>query len=909
MEHAALDDLGMRVFDGLPMPIVVMDVKSHRFIDGNPAALAIYEFASRKDLTGKSPLDVSAPVQYDGSASAERLEIYIQQALEKGEVVFEWLNQRPSGERWDAEVHLLKFFVDDKPFLQLSLMDISERKRIIHLQRIQHDLILALNSCSDLREGLQEVLKTVLQLDLIDCCGIYETDPRDQSLFLVAHHGLSPEFIALIEHMPAHAQTAQLAAKGAAWYGAFSEFHPQQDEILDREGLRGFAMIPILSRGQLIAIMNLASRSQDAIPESTRAAMETIAFQIGSSLLHLRANEALRENEEIFRQFLDSSPVYVFFKDDQLRPIRLSANFADLTGLSATECLGKTMYELFPAAFADKILADDRAVLEGGKVVVVDEGNKGRYYTTIKFPIHITGKPRYLAGYSIDITARKQAEQALKESTSQFQSFMDYMPSMTIIKDDQLRPLFFNKEFLKHFPGEEWLGKTPREAFPPNVAETMEQADRDAIDKGLLVYEEQWIDKNGVARVLETRKFAIRRGDSPPYLGTIITDITERKRNETLLLNAQKLESLGILAGGIAHDFNNLLGGLFGYVDMARSASTPEEKDDCLANALMAMSRARDLTRQLLTFSKGGAPIKKVEKMDRLIEDAVSFALSGSTVGVHFKIPGDLWSCECDRNQISQVIDNIVINAMQAMSGGKNLNVEARNMCLETGDHIMLSAGDYVRISITDHGIGIPKEYLPRVFDPFFTTKPKGHGLGLATGYSIVNRHGGCIEIDSEPGRGSTFRIILPARRTSDDLNIGLDEDHHIGQGQFIVMDDEDIMRSIIGRVLNTFGYQVVLVENGEQAIDAFASALKEGTLVAGMIFDLTIPGAMGGKEAIVEIRKLSATVPVFVTTGYADDPVIAKPEEYGFTGGIAKPFTIQDLSQLLNRRLGRGQF
>jgi PAS domain S-box-containing protein len=906
VEHVALDDLRKRIFDCLPMPIVVMDVNTRRFIDGNPAALAIYGFVSKQDLMGKSLLDVSASVQCDGCASAEKAKVFIQQALEKGEVVFEWLHERADGERWEAEVHILKSFVDDKPFLQFSLVDISEPKRVARLQHIQHDMVLALNSCNNFQEGLHEVLKTVSRLDHIEAGGIYVADPRDQSLLLAAHYGLSPEFIALVEHVPARSYSAQVAAKGEAWYGAYSEFRPRRDAIRVREGIRGFAMIPIMSRGQVIALMNLASRSHDSIPESTRVALETIAFQIGSSLLRLRANEVLRENEEIFQQFMDSSPAYVFFKDDQLRPFRLSTNFKDLIGRPVSECLGKTMHELFPAAFAEKILEDDRAVLEGGKVVAVDEDFNGRHYATVKFPIHVAGKPRYLAGYTVDITARKEAEQALKESTSQFQAFMDHVPSMAIIKDDQLRPLFFNKEFLAHFPGEEWLGKTPRETFLPSVAETMEQADRKAIDKELLEYEEQWTDKNGTARVLETRKFVIPRGDSHPYLGAIITDITDRKHSESLLLNAQKLESLGILAGGIAHDFNNLLGGLFGYVDLARSASSPEERDDCLANALMAMSRAQDLTRQLLTFAKGGSPIKKIEKIDCLIEDAVSFALSGSTVGAHFKIPGDLWSCECDRNQLSQVIDNIVINAVQAMPGGGNLDVEACNKCVESGSHAVLPAGDFIQISITDYGIGIPKEYLQRVFDPFFTTKPKGHGLGLATSYSIVNRHGGYIEVDSEPGRGSSFRVFLPAKRTSAGLSTATEHDRHVGHGQFIVMDDEEVMRSMMGRALEAFGYQVVLVENGKQAIDAFTHALKEGALVAAMIFDLTIPGAMGGKEAIVEIRKLSAMVPVFVTTGYADDPVIAKPEEHGFTGGIAKPFTPRELSQLLNRRLGR---
>jgi PAS domain S-box-containing protein len=894
----------MHIFDSLPLPIVIMDANTHRFIDGNSAALKIYGFSALQDLAGKTPIDVSAPFQYDGSASTDKAEFYIKQALEKGEAVFEWLHQRDDGERWDAEVHLLKFFLEDKAYLQFSLVDISERKRTACLQQIQHDLILALNSCSDLREGAQKVLNTVMQLDHIDAGGIYVVDPSDNSLTLAAHHGLSPDFYELVRYVPAQEPTARIAARGETFYGSYSKIRLQTDEVRNREGLRGFAMIPVMVRGQLVALMNLASRSHDAISESTRTALETIAFQIGSSLLRLRANEALLENEEIFRQFMDSSPVYVFFKNDQLKPIRLSTNFKDLVGRPADECIGKNMDELFPKVFADAIMADDRAVLEGGKVVSVDEDYNGRHYTTIKYPIHIAGKPRYLAGYTIDITERKKAERALMESISQFQAFMDNAPSMTIIKDDQLRPLFFNKEFLKCFPGEEWLGKKPSEIFPADVAESMERADREALEKGILIYEEQWTDKNGAKRILETRKFVIPRGNLPPYLGTIITDISERKRSESILLNAQKLESLGILAGGIAHDFNNMLGGIFGYIEMAREASRTEEREECLSNALMAMSRARDLTRQLLTFSKGGAPVKKIENIDHLIEDAVLFALSGSTVRSRINISADLWSCECDRNQIAQVIDNIVINAVQAMPGGGNLEVEAENMRLAAGSHPILTAGDYVRFSIADHGIGIPKEYLQRLFDPFFTTKAQGHGLGLATSYSIVKRHGGCIDVDSEPGCGSVFRVTLPAKRISADSE-KVEINRHFGRGRFIIMDDEEFMRRMIGRVLESLGYQVILAENGEKAIEAFDHALQEGTPVAGLIFDLTVPGAMGGKEAIGEIRKRSATAPVFVTSGYADDPVMANPEAYGFTGGIAKPFTRNELSRLLDKFLG----
>ena len=277
------------------------------------------------------------------------------------------------------------------------------------------------------------------------------------------------------------------------------------------------------------------------------------------------------------------------------------------------------------------------------------------------------------------------------------------------------------------------MGKTPHETFPAGVADAMVAADRTAMAEGSTPYEEYWTDKNGVPRVLETRKFAIRRGDLPPHLGAIISDITERKRSETLLQNAQKLEALGVLAGGIAHDFNNLLGGIFGYLDLAKLETSDEARRECIDHALSAMGRARDLTRQLLTFAKGGVPIKKVESLVSFLTNAVQFALSGASIRGKIEIPDDLWMCNYDSNQMAQVIDNIIINAAQAMPGGGSIEVTASNLLLRDRQHLTLPAGRYVCIAVVDHGIGIPREYLSRIFDPFFTTKQKGHGLGLAT--------------------------------------------------------------------------------------------------------------------------------------------------------------------------------
>ena len=375
----------------------------------------------------------------------------------------------------------------------------------------------------------------------------------------------------------------------------------------------------------------------------------------------------------------------------------------------------------------------------------------------------------------------------------------------------------------------------------------------------------------------------------------------EHQKLERQIQQNQKLEALGVLAGGIAHDFNNLMGGVFGYIDMAREESKDTQVTKYLSKALSTIDRARALTQQLLTFAKGGAPIRKTNSLSPFIEETAQFVLSGSSVLVTFDIPQNLWHSNFDKNQIAQVIDNIVINAKEAMSGGGTLIVTARNIGLSGNEYQTLSGGDYVKISFKDSGIGIPNEAVSRIFDPFYTTKMTGHGLGLATCYSIINKHGGHIEVDSVPGEGSTFHVFLPAARENEISQPEQSRELHKGSGIFLVMDDEEVMRDTIGNMLESFGYTVTGKKNGLEAIDFFTTETALNKKIAGMIFDMTIPGSMGGTEAIIEIRKKNSLVPVFVASGYAKDTVIANPAEYGFTASICKPFTKQQLSELLN--------
>jgi len=415
--------------------------------------------------------------------------------------------------------------------------------------------------------------------------------------------------------------------------------------------------------------------------------------------------------------------------------------------------------------------------------------------------------------------------------------------------------------------------------------------------KKTIIYEEIMPTEND--RVVEVHTIPFQNHEGKWLVAEFNVDITRRKRAEEALQTTQRLESLGILAGGIAHDFNNLLAGIFGHINIALEQSENEELSDHLKKASNAIERTRGLTGQLLTFAKGGAPIKKIHHLKPFIEETVKFALSGAKVSYNFNFSKDLPLCKFDRNQIGQVIDNLVINAKQAMSDGGNIEVSAEETSISDNDYTKLDPGKYVKITVKDQGSGISKNILPKIFDPFFTTKTKGAGLGLATSYSIVKRHGGCIEVQSDPDKGSSFTFFLPATSELLPKNEIHDDKEHSGIGLFLLMDDQEIIRLTTGKMIENLGYSVILKEDGESAVKYF---IENGNKIKGMIFDLTIPGGMGGLEAISRIRKMNSKVPVFVSSGYADAPAMADPQKYGFTASITKPFTKTELINMLNK-------
>jgi PAS domain S-box-containing protein len=387
-----------------------------------------------------------------------------------------------------------------------------------------------------------------------------------------------------------------------------------------------------------------------------------------------------------------------------------------------------------------------------------------------------------------------------------------------------------------------------------------------------------------------------------------VIDISEAKQTEDALRNFQKLESIGILASGIAHDFNNLMGGIFGYIDLALEETDLKKISKYLSHAMNTINRARALTQQLLTFAKGGAPVQKTGQLFPLIQEIANFSLSGANISCKFQLQKGLWPCSFDQNQISQVIENLIINAKQAMPAGGTIELSASNVRIENKEHPILENNDYVKISIKDQGIGIPKDQINHIFDPFFSTKEKGHGLGLATSYSIIHRHGGYIDVNSEPGKGSTFNVYLPAaiKAESPELENQAETSYKPAQrnGVFLIMDDEKVMRETMSDMLNKLGYSVVCKENGQDAIDFFLTETKAKREIAGLILDLTIPQGKGGKAVAAKIREFDKDIPLFVTSGYADDPIMKNPQKYVFTDSISKPFRKEELSKMLSKYL-----
>jgi len=391
-------------------------------------------------------------------------------------------------------------------------------------------------------------------------------------------------------------------------------------------------------------------------------------------------------------------------------------------------------------------------------------------------------------------------------------------------------------------------------------------------------------------------------GDWVKIMG-VSQDITDRQQMEEELRKQQNLESLGVLAGGIAHDFNNVLTGVIGGLGLLEMMLDKSSKEYGITkDSLAAAERTRDLTRQLLTFAKGGTPVKENASIEELIKETTELSLHGSNTKHEYHFSQQLHLVYMDKGQIGQVIQNIVLNSDQAMPKGGSLKVSAENVVIATEDLLPLEAGNYIKISVADEGIGMSEEVMARIFDPYYTTKEAGHGLGLSITHSIIQKHGGHIGVQSEVGIGTVFEIYLPAvHEQKEDVvveNRGLPR----GTGRVLLMDDEEIIHDTITSILERLGYDVECVYDGEAALRVYGHALRGRHPYSAVILDLTIPGAMGGRETVGKLHEIDPDARVIVSSGYAHDPVMAHYKEHGFVGAVAKPVDIRELAEMVKK-------
>jgi PAS domain S-box-containing protein len=403
------------------------------------------------------------------------------------------------------------------------------------------------------------------------------------------------------------------------------------------------------------------------------------------------------------------------------------------------------------------------------------------------------------------------------------------------------------------------------------------------------------------ARIELTLRVAERTAELRQANERLQAEIEQRKQIEEELLRARKLEALAVLAGGIAHDFNNFLTIVQGNLDLAKSHTQPGDSVyEVLQQAEIACERAASLSTQLLTFGKGGAPIIRTASVAQLLEASVDLARAGSQVRFDLAIQDDLWPAELDVGQMSQVFHNVLLNARQAIQEGGEIDVRAENVVLD-GGALPISSGKYVKISIRDHGPGIPAEILPKIFDPYFTTKNTGSGLGLATAYSIVAKHLGNVSVESTLGVGTAFYIHLPASERSfspKPVQPVVQE----GSGRILAMDDEEGIRTLLTLMMTQLGYDVECASDGAEAIKLYEKGKAVGRRFDAVLLDLTVPGGMGGQQAAEELRAIDSSVKLIVCSGYSDSPVMSEFRKYGFDDVIRKPYTLAELSQVIRR-------
>ena len=625
-----------------------------------------------------------------------------------------------------------------------------------------------------------------------------------------------------------------------------------------------------------------------------------------------QAEAALKHERDFNSILIHASPAFFAAFNPEGRVIMMNTSMLNALGYAPHEVVGLDYVETFipererPFVMAGiSSITKDSAAITSENHILTRDGRELLVEWHSRQVLSADGTPEFYFGIGIDITERRKAENTLRDSEETYHTIFDSVTDGLLVLDIEtgdVVELNNNAARIYGYSIDEKhtisFNTTCIDEEPYTVNDALRLFRKCANGEPLMF---EWLakKKNGEKFWIEVniRKTVIRGRER---ILSVIRDITKKKKAEDELIKAQKLESLGVLAGGIAHDFNNILTVIIGNISLAKMHLDSDlDVFKIIAEAEKASIRARDLSQQLLTFSKGGAPIKNISSIADLLRETIAFILSGSNIRPEFSIQNDLWLAEIDEGQISQVINNIVINAQQAMPAGGVIRIRAENKTISarSPESQQLKKGKYIRIIIQDAGVGIPAGVISRVFDPYFTTKPRGSGLGLSTSYSIVKKHNGHIEIESKEGKETTVTLYLPATNTRREPAKDGTADLSLAHGKILLMDDDEFILDLGIDMLSYLGYEVATARDGSIAIAMYKKAMKTKHPFDAVIMDITIPGGMGGGETIAKLRELHPGARVLVSSGYSNNPIMSNYRDHGFDGVLTKPYDINDVS------------
>ncbi len=622
-----------------------------------------------------------------------------------------------------------------------------------------------------------------------------------------------------------------------------------------------------------------------------------------------KTEERFPEQLHLFRALMDNLPNPVYYKDTSGVYLGYNKAFQEYFGLKQVDHVGKTVFDIpisRDEAVMHHMVDTELLRLSGNReyeASVTSPDGSVRHIIARKAAFRKTdGSIGGIIGTVTDITAIKKAEEALRETNARLQDLSEAsFEAIVFIENGIIADA--NRIFYQLFEYEtgEIVGKPLLSLIFPGMQEEAQITMNTVDDR---TFETTGLKKNGTTFPMEVHPRDIYlRGRNLKI--AVIRDISGRKHMEEEILKSKNLQSIGTLAGGIAHDFNNLLMAIVGNLSLARMNVPPDAKiAEFLSEAERIVFMGKNLTQQLLTFSRGGDPVRKTVHLEPMLRDATEKVVRGSSVRPRYVFPTDLCPVEIDEERMRQVIENIVLNAKEAMPAGGTLVVSCENVSVTPQGKLPLIKEAHVKISVRDEGIGIREENMSKIFDPYFTTKgfgsQKGVGLALAICYSIVRSHNGYIQVDSVAGSGTVFQIYLPSGKK--EISSALVEDSPLphDKGRILIMDDEEMILKIARELLTLMGYEAITTQNGEETIRFYRQAMELNRPFDAVILDLAIPGGMGGKEVIQELIAIDKNVKAVISSGYLNDPVVKEFKKYGFSGMLTKPYEADELDDKL---------